>query len=210
MRQLREADVSEDYWNGVMISGVSTRHNAELEGLTLAEGASLRGMEPEQLVIDLFIQEEGKVEIILFSMCEDNLRRILAKPYVMIASDAGARTHKGALARGKPHPRSFGTFTRALSRYARDERVLDLEEVIRKCTSMPCDKLGLKDRGRLIPGCFADVVILNLEGLSDTATFKDPVNYPTGVEYVMVNGRVTVERGEYTGVRAGKVLRGSG
>lgn len=207
MQQLCEADRAGGFWDQVMISSVSSEENSELEGLTLREGAALRKTSPERLAVDVFVQEEGKVEIILFSMCEENLRRILAKPYVMVASDAGARTHTGPLARGKPHPRGFATFVRALARYARDEGVLELKEAIRKCTSMPCDKLGIRDRGRIALGCWADLVVFDPQKLSDTATFKDPINYPLGIEYVIVNGRVTVERGNHTGVRAGRVIR---
>ncbi len=210
LRELSQANASENHWEQVMISRVSTEGNTELEGLTLSEAAALRGQPPEQLVVDLFLQEEGKVEVIMFSMSEDNLRRILAKPYVMIASDAGARTHTGPLSRGKPHPRSFATFVRALARYAGDEGVMDLKEAICKSTSMPCDKMGITDRGRLVPGCWADVVVFDPERLSDTATFKDPVKYPPGIEYVIVNGSITVEKGEHTEARAGKVLRRSG
>ncbi len=206
-QELKDMNASENYWERVIISGVSTKENTDLEGLSLNEAAAMRKTAPEQLVIDLLIQEEGKVEIILFSMCEENLRRILSRPYVMIASDAGARSHTGRLARGKPHPRGFATFVRALAKYARDEGIIDLKEAIRKSTSMPCDKAGIRERGRLIQGSFADVVIFDLQKLSDTATFKDPIKYPQGIEYVLVNGRVAVENGEHTGAMAGRVIR---
>jgi N-acyl-D-amino-acid deacylase len=207
VRELETAGDEEDYWERVMISQVSSEENRELEGLTLQEAAALRKEAPAKMVVDLFVKEEGKVEILLFSMCEENLRRILTRPYVMVASDAGARTHTGPLSRGKPHPRGFATFVRAIVRYSGDEKLLSTAEMIRKCSSMPCDKLGIKDRGRLIPGCYADIVLFDPEKLADTATFQDPIKYPQGIRYVIVNGKIVVEEGRHTGARAGRVLR---
>ena len=148
-----------------------------------------------------------QVDAIFFTMCEENLEAILAQPYAMIGSDSGCRGHEGPLSHGRPHPRTFGTFPRVLGHFVRERRLLDLPTAIRKMTWDPCRKLGLLDRGHLLHGCVADLVLFDSATVSDTATYEAPIQYPTGIHYVFVNGVPVVEGGEHTGARPGRVVR---
>lgn len=194
-------------WSQVMISEVTQERNRVYEGLRVDEAASLAGKGPIEFVLDLLFEEECQVDAIFFTMSEENLRLILKKPYVMIGSDSGCRDHYGPLSRGRPHPRTFGTFARVLGYYVREEGLLSLEEAIKKMTWDPCRKLGIKDRGLIQPGFYADLVLFDPENIRDMATYEEPIRYPEGIKHVLVNGQVTVEEGEHTGVRAGKVIR---
>lgn len=178
----------------------------DLEGRTLADWAEERGLEPTmevgaELVIEALAS--GPTRGIYHVMHDDDVDRIMRHPQTMIASD-------GPLARpgdGSPHPRSYGTFPRVLGQYVREKGVLSLEEAVRKMTSMPADRLGLADRGRLTEGDFADIVIFDPETVRDRATFQDPHQYPIGIGFVLVNGEIAVEHGEFIDARAGRVLR---
>lgn len=125
----------------------------------------------------------------------------------MIGSDSGCRDHYGPLSQGRPHPRTFGTFARVLGQHVREEKLLDLPTAIRKMTGDPCRRFGIKDRGLIKPGFFADLVLFDPDRVKDTATYEEPIRYPEGVRYVLVNGVVTVEEGDHTHARAGKVIK---
>lgn len=196
----------EEYWDKVFISQVASKENQHWAGLTVADGAGLQDKSPLDFVFDLLLEEKMQVDAIYFIMNEKNLHRILAKPYVMVGSDAACRAHYGPLSQGKPHPRSFGTFPRILSHFVNKESVLTMKEAIHKMTVAPCKKLGLRNRGQIKEGFAADLVIFTPETVADTATYQNPINYPTGIEHVIVNGVVTVENGEHIGKGAGKVL----
>lgn len=197
-----------DYWQSIMISSVKTQSNKWMEGKRISEIVEAKKiLNPCDLIFSLLIEEEGKVEIILFGMSEDNLKKILKKPYTMIGSDASARADYGILAGSRPHPRAFGTFPTVLSKYVRDEKILTLESAIYKMTYQPAQLLGIKNRGRLKEGNFADVVIFNPEKIKDLATYESPLQYPTGIEYVIINGKIVIEKGNHTEVLAGKVIR---
>lgn len=198
------------FWEKIMISEVTLEKNRRYEGLRVDEAARLAGQGPIDFVLNLLIEEETRVDAIFFAMSEENLRLILKKPYVMIGSDSGCRNHYGPLSRGRPHPRTFGTFVRILGRYVREEGLLDLPTAIRKMTWDPCRRFGIKDRGLIRPGFFADLVLFDPQAVKDTATYDQPIRYPKGVRYVLVNGVVTVEEGNHTNARAGKVLRRNG
>jgi len=198
---------SADYWSGLMISEVSREEHRGLEGLRVSEAATRDGKPPIDFVVDLLITEQMQVDGIFFTMCEENLREILTKPYAMIGSDSGCRSHEGPLSRGRPHPRTFGTFARVLGHYARDTRLLDLPTAVRKMTWDPCRKLGLHDRGRLQVGCAADLVLFDAATVSDRATYDAPIQYPVGIRFVLVNGIVAVEESAHTGARAGRAVR---
>ncbi|HXZ44369.1 MAG TPA: amidohydrolase family protein, partial [archaeon] len=169
--------------------------------------ARVAGQEPLDFVLELLHRGETRVDAIYFTMNEANLREILRKPYVMIGSDSGCRAHYGPLSIGRPHPRTFGTFARVLGHYAREVGLFDLAIAIRKMTSEPCRRVGLRDRGWLRPGYAADVVLFDPDRIRDTATYEEPIRYPVGVHTVLVNGVPTVEAGEHTGARAGKIVR---
>lgn len=178
----------------------------ELEGKTLADWAALEGLEPTpgvgaELVIEAV--RRGGASAIYHVLDEGDVERIMRHPQTMIASD-GRLTRPGE---GHPHPRWYGTFPRVLGYYVREKGVLTLEEAVRKMTSMPADRIGLADRGRVAEGGIADLVIFDPATVIDRATFEDPHQYPDGIDYVLVNGVVTVDGGEFRDVRPGRVLR---
>jgi N-acyl-D-amino-acid deacylase len=196
-----------DYWSRLLISEVTQAEHRRYEGSRVAEAATLAAKAPIDFVLDLLIAERMQVDAIFFTMCEDNLESILTRPYAMIASDSGCRGHEGPLSRGRPHPRTFGTFPRVLGHYVRERRLLDLPTAIQKMTWDPCRKLGLMDRGRLQPGCVADLVLFDPATVSDRATYEAPIQYPAGIHHVFVNGVAVVEAGEHTGARPGRAVR---
>ncbi len=193
-------------WSQVMISEVARDEDRRYQGLRVDAAARVAGQEPLDFVLDLLHRGETRVDAIYFTMNEANLREILRKPYVMIGSDSGCRAHYGPLSTGRPHPRTFGTFARVLGHYARKVGLFDLATAIRKMTSDPCRRVGLRDRGWLRPGYAADVVLFDPDRVRDTATYEEPIRYPVGVHTVLVNGVPTVEAGEHTGARAGKIV----
>jgi N-acyl-D-amino-acid deacylase len=193
-------------WEDIMVAYSPAR--PECQGRRLAEIAAGWKQDPLDAAMDLIAAERGKGYMILFQLDEADLRRALVHPEVMIGSDGSALAVEGELGQGKPHPRSYGTFPRVLGRYARDEGVLGLPDAIRKMTSMPARRLGLADRGVLSPGARADVVAFDPARVQDLATYDDPHRYATGIEHVLVNGRVVIDRGEHTGALPGRVLRG--
>ncbi len=200
-------DYPADYWSRLMLSEVTRQEHRRYEGLRITEAAKLDGKPPIDFILDLLMAERMQVDAIFFTMCEENLQAILTKPYAMIASDSGCRGHEGPLSRGRPHPRTFGTFPRVLGHYVRKMRLLDLPSAVRKMTWDPCRKLGLTDRGRLEVGCVADLVFFDPATISDRATYEAPVQYPVGIHHVFVNGVAVVEGGEHTGARPGRAVR---
>ncbi|MEW6095347.1 MAG: D-aminoacylase [bacterium] len=208
LQQILEAYHDIDFWDSIMISSVKTQANKWMEGKRISEIVSAKKtLNPCELVFSLLIEEERKVEANFFNMSEDNLKKILKKPYVMIASDSSARADYGILSTSKPHPRAFGTFPCILAKYVREEKVLTLEEAIYKMSYQPAQLLGIKNRGRLKEGNFADVVVFNPEKIKDLATYESPLLYPTGIEYVIINGKIVIEKGNHTDVLTGKVIR---
>lgn len=194
----------DDY--NIIISEVATGKNKELEGKNIKELGARKG-DLLDSVFDLLIEENMEVDAIYFLMNKENMKKILKKDYVMIGSDSGARSKDGILGGGLPHPRTFGTFPKVLGKYCRDEKLFDLSTAIYKMTSFPCKRIDIKDRGMIKEGYFADIVIFKPDTISDTADYKTPKSYPIGIEYVIVNGKITVRMGEHTGIKAGRVLR---
>ncbi len=150
------------------------------------------------------VESVNRTQMVFFSMEEKDLTRIMQYPFAMIASDAGI----AQFGSGMPHPRAYGTNARVLGRYVRDQKTIRLEEAIRRMTSLPAQKFGLRDRGLLLPGMAADIVVFNEATVGDAAEFANPHVYSKGFEYVMVNGEVVVEERKHTGVRRGKTLAG--
>jgi N-acyl-D-amino-acid deacylase len=185
-------------WENIIIA--SCGRNEDCEGKSIADIAASRGISPADAVCDLMIEEKADVLMVIFMMCEDDVARIMQHPAVMIASDAIPSA-------GKPHPRYFGTFPRVLAKYVREDKVLSLPEAVRKMTSMPAQRLGIRDRGLLKEGMWADITIFDPDSVEDKATYMNPQQHAAGIEYVMVNGQIAVEGGKYTGALAGKVLR---
>lgn len=207
-KEILDAHHDHHFWNSIMISSVKKEANKWMEGKRISDIIETNKiLDPCEFVFSLLIEEETKVEVILFEMSEDNLKKILKKPYTMLGSDASAKADYGILSQTRPHPRAFGTFPCVLAKYVRDEKVLTLEEAIYKMTYQPAQLLGIKDRGRLKEGNFADVVVFNPERIKDMATYESPMMYPAGIEYVIINGKIVIEKGNHTGVLAGKVIR---
>ncbi|RLE52034.1 MAG: D-aminoacylase [Candidatus Methanomethylicota archaeon] len=183
-----------------------------LEGLTVKQVAEKWKIPPDEAAIKLVeiaTKEKSSLGIINFNQSEENIVKIMKKPWVMVATDGYALAPYGSLARGVPHPRSYGTYPRVLGVYVRQMKVLRLEEAIRKMTSLPARKVGFMDRGILRPGFWADIVIFDPDKIIDKATYLEPKQYPEGIKFVLVNGELVIEEGEHTGKLPGKVLRKS-
>ncbi len=203
-RKLRR-EVERDDWEAVVISRVGGPANRDLEGMDLAAAARLRKTAPAELFFRILIEEELAVEALFFGMNPANLARILQQPYAMIGSDASARPVSGPLARGYPHPRTFGTFPLVLSDFVRDGTITQ-EEAVFKMTGLPARKLGLKDRGIIRAGAAADLTVFDPVRIRSRSTYRDPRHYPEGIEYVVVNGQVVIDRGRHTGCLPGVFL----
>jgi N-acyl-D-amino-acid deacylase len=194
-------------WDNVMISGVANADDKLAEGKRLGTYAASLAREPYDLAVELLRRNGGNVGMVGFAMSEQNLERILAHPRGMVCTDGGAFAVDGPARRGHPHPRGFGSFPRVLARYVRERRALSLEQAIRKMTSLPASRVGLRDRGWIAPGLAADVVVFDPATVEDRATFADPFQYPIGIKAVLVNGGVALlddSRGEN---RNGRPLR---
>ena len=181
-----------------------------MTGKTLEEVARLRGKSPEETIVDLVIEDGSRVGTIYFLMDEANLRKELKQPWVSVCSDEGSYAPEGVFLRSNPHPRAYGSFARVLGRYVREQKVIPLEEAVRRLTSLPAENLKLDRRGRLKDGYFADVVVFDPSRVADEATYDRPHGYATGVEAVLVNGTLVLDGGEHTGAKPGRVLRGPG
>jgi N-acyl-D-amino-acid deacylase len=194
----------------VVLAGFKQDSLKPLTGRTLAEVAAMRGTSVEETAMDLVIADDSRVETVYFLMSEDNVRKQIALPWLSFGSDAGAIASEGVFLRSNPHPRAYGTFARLLGRYVRDEGVIPLEEAVRKLTSLPATNLGLRRRGSLAPGTFADVVVFDPATIIDHATFEQPHQLATGMVHVFVNGTQVLRNGEHTGATPGRVVRGPG
>ncbi len=194
-------------WRSVMISSL-TKHarRGEFEGKTFEELVAM-GADPFATLFELIVTEEGGGNMIGFAMSEEDTAALLADPHCMPASDGSALSVEGRLRRGNPHPRSFGTFPRVLGKYVREDKIMMTAEAIRKMSALPADTLGLKERGYLRSGYWADVVIFDPNTVSDRATWASPFQYPAGIPYVLVNGEVVLAQDKLTGKLVGKVLR---
>jgi N-acyl-D-amino-acid deacylase len=181
-----------------------------LTGKTLAEVARMRGKSPEETAMDLVVQDGSRVGTVYFLMSEDNVRRQLKLPWVSFGSDEGSYAPEGVFLKSSAHPRAYGNVARLLGKYVRDDKVLPLQDAIRRLTSLPAANLKLHERGRLMPGYFADVVVFDPATIQDHATFEKPHQYSTGVRDVFVNGVQVLSSGEHTGALPGRVVRGPG
>jgi N-acyl-D-amino-acid deacylase len=194
----------------ILMIGFKTAALKPLTGKTLAEVARLRGKSPEETAIDLVIEDHTRVETAYFLMSEDNVKLGLSQPWVSIGSDAPSMAPEGVFLKQSTHPRAYGAFARFLGRYVRDSKVASLEDAIRRLTRLPAQNFGLRDRGCLDAGCYADLVVFDPARIADHATFAEPHQYSTGVEQVFVNGVQVLRDGEHTGATPGRVVRGAG
>jgi len=196
--------------DGITLASVLNPELQQYEGLTLTEIGRRMGKDPREAVMDLVMADRGESFCIMAMMNEDDVRAALAHPLVAIGTDSGARAEDGPLSESKLHPRGWGSFPRILGHYVRDEKLMTLEEAIRKMTSRPAARVGLLDRGILRPGMKADITIFDPAAIHDVSTFDDPNHYSVGVRHVIVNGRPVLEDGQMTKARPGEVLRGRG
>jgi len=195
---------------GTLLVGFKNPKLKPLTGQTLAQVAKARGVSPQDAAIDLVIEDGSRVQVVYFLMDEANVARQTALPWLSFGSDAEGQAPEGPFLLSSTHPRAYGNFSRLLAKYVRDEKRLTLAEAVRKLSALPAHNLGLKDRGTLKAGNFADVVVFDPATIQDHATFEKPQQFSTGVSEVVVNGQLALEQGEPTAARPGKVVRGRG
>lgn len=191
----------------ILILGGRTPAVQALTGRTLADVAKSRGTSPEETVIDLVIEDRSRLQVAYFVIPEAGLKRVIGLPWVSFGSDATSNTAEGATLLEKEHPRAYGTFARVLGHYVRDEKALTLADAVHRMSGLPATNLGLKDRGFLRSGYFADVVVFDPRTIADHSTFEKPHVYSTGVRDVLVNGVPVLAGGEHTGAKPGRFLR---
>ncbi|RJF93976.1 N-acyl-D-amino-acid deacylase family protein [Sphingomonas cavernae] len=181
-----------------------------LTGKTLAEVAKARGKSPEDTAIDLVIEDGSRVGTLYRLMSEDNVRRQIGLPWMSFGSDEEAAATEGVFLKYNNHPRAYGTFARVLGHYVRDQKAATLPDAIHRLTALPARNLGLKERGRLAAGNYADIVVFDPAKIADHATVSKPAQYATGMRHVVVNGVQVLKDGEHTGATPGRVVRGAG
>lgn len=194
--------------SGILIGAVTNRELESWQGKRLAEIAKAQNKDPLDALFDFLISDHGQTSAIFFMMKESDMQAALKSPFVSICTDSGARATDGPLAGSKSHPRGWGTYPRILGRYVRDEHLMPLEFAIHKMTGLPASNVGLKQRGLIREGYFADITIFDPKTVIDRATFEEPNQYPEGINFVIVNGQIEVDNGVRTSAEAGQVLRG--
>jgi len=218
-RVLKEMTTPSDDWENLFLAagaektilvGFKSEALKPLTGKTLAEVAAMRNSTPEETILDLVVEDGSRVGTIYFLMSEENVASQIAQPWMSFGSDADAQAPEGPFLASNPHPRTYGNFARLLGRYVRDERVISLQEAIRRLTALPAENLRIRKRGMLKQGYYADVVVFDPAQIQDHATFEKPHQYATGIEHVWVNGEQVIRNGEHTGAMPGRVVRGPG
>src|SRR5881396_1359123 len=219
-RVKREMEQPTDRWENffvasgspdkILLVGFKSDKLKPVTGKTLAEVAAMRGKSPEETAMDLVIEDGSRVSTVYFLMSEENVRKEIALPWVSFGSDAESPAPEGVFLKSNPHPRAYGNVARLLGKYVRDEKIIPLEEAVRRLTSLPAENLKLDRRGALKAGYFADVVIFDPAKIQDHATFEKPHQYATGVRDVFVNGVQVLKNGEHTGAKPGVVVHGPG
>lgn len=196
--------------DGVILDSFKNDALKPLTGKTLAQVAAARGKTPEETAIDLVIEDGSRVGAMYFLMSEQNVKQNIARDWVSFGSDADAPAPEGVFLKSNPHPRAYGTFARLLGHYVRDEKVISLQEAIRRLTSLPASNLRIEGRGQLKAGNFADIVVFDPNTIQDHATYEKPHAYATGVAHVFVNGVQVLKDGQHTGATPGRFVRGPG
>ena len=194
----------------MILVGFKNEALKQYTGKTLTEMARLWGKSPEETAIELVVRDGSRVGTVYFLMSEENVRRQVQLPWMSFGSDAESRAPEGVFLKSSTHPRAYGNFARLLGRYVRDEKLVPLQEAVRRLTAFPAGNLGIKDRGSLKPGFFADLAIFDPTTITDHATFDTPQRYATGMRHVLVNGVPVLRDGEHTGATPGRFVRGPG
>jgi N-acyl-D-amino-acid deacylase len=194
----------------ILLVGFKSEALKKLQGKTLAEVAKMRKKDAIDTMLDLLVEDDSRIETIYSLMSEDNVRKLLKKPWISFGSDEESQSAEGVFLKRMPHPRAYGNFARLLGKYVRDEKLIPLEDAIRRLTSLPAGNLGLDRRGWLKEGHFADVVVFDPRTVIDRATYQKPHQYAVGVQHVFVNGIQVLKDGEHTGARPGLALWGPG
>jgi len=220
-KALREMHTPTNEWENLMMlagdfdkvllmgfTNDSLRRN--FTGKTLGQVAKIYGKTPEETAMDLVITDGTRVGTAYFLMTEENVKRQIQLPYISFGSDAESSTASGNFLKTPTHPRAYGNFSRLLGKYVREEKVISLEEAVRRLTSLPASNLKIQKRGALMPGYFGDLAIFDPTKIADHATFENPHQYSTGMVHVFVNGTQVLENGEHTNARPGRVVRGPG
>jgi N-acyl-D-amino-acid deacylase len=181
-----------------------------LTGKTLAEVAKMRGKSPEETAMDLVVEDDSRVGTVYFIMSEDNVKRETGLPWMSFGSDEASPAPEGVFLKSQSHPRAYGNTARLLGHYVRDEHTTTLQDAVRRLTSLPASNIGIRQRGSLKPGYYADVVVFDPATIQDHATFAKPDQLATGVDDVFVNGVQVLRGGKHTGAKPGRVVRGPG
>ncbi len=219
-RIIREMNTPSDDWENMFLMAgspenilmVGFKNDAlkPLTGKTVAEVAAMRGTSAEETILDLIVEDGSRIGTVYFTQSEDIVRRAVSLPWVSFNSDEASLAPEGVFLKSNPHPRAYGSFARVLGKYVREEKVLTLQDAIRKLAALPAQNLKIDRRGELKEGFYADVVVFDPETIQDHATFVEPHQYATGMVHVFVNGEQVLKDGEHTGATPGRVVRGPG
>ena len=219
-RVLKEMTTPTDKWENLMYAagtpdnlllvGFKNDSLRHYTGKTLTEVAEIHGKSPEETAMDLVVADGSRVGTVYFLMSEENIKKQVALPYMSFGSDAGSLSPEGVFLNSSTHPRAYGNFSRLLGKYVREEKIISIEEAVRKLTSLPATNFKIKKRGSLTEGFYADLAIFNPETIQDHATFAEPHQLSTGMIHVFVNGEQVLKNGSYTGALPGRVVRGPG
>ena len=215
-RVIREMRTPTDEWENLMmlaggaenvlLAGFKSEALKPLTGKRLSEVARMRGKSPEETAMDLVVEDDSRIGTIYFIIDEDNIKKQIRQPWVSFGSDAGASAPEGVFLKSSTHPREYGNFANLLGKYVREEKVIPLQEAIRRLTSLPASNIHIADRGSLKPGYFADVVVFDPNTIAAHATYEKPMQYATGVVHLFVNGEQVLRDGEHTGAKPGMVV----
>jgi N-acyl-D-amino-acid deacylase len=195
------------HWSDTYVVSLPSEQNQELIGLSMTQIAEKRGLDVVETLFVLLEEEKTRASMVHFCMSDEDVKFVITHPVSMIGSDGSSLATYGPLGQGKPHPRNYGTFPRVLGYYVREMNALKLEQAVHKMTGMPAQKMRLSRKGLLIEGRDADITVFNPDTIIDRATFTDPHQYAAGIDYVVVNGQITIRNGEHTGAQAGRVIR---
>jgi N-acyl-D-amino-acid deacylase len=196
--------------NRILLVGFKNEALRKFAGKRLDEVAVELGKSPAETMIDLIVEDNSRIQVVYFSMSEENIAKKVMVPWVSFCSDAGSFTNEGVFLNQSTHPRAYGSFIRVIGKYARDEKVITLQEAVRKLTWLPAQNLKLEKRGKLAAGYYADVVVFDPLKVRDLATFEQPHQYAEGVLHVWVNGEQVLDNGEHTGAMPGRFVKGPG